>query len=458
MYKIYKKNNYIVIDDDISAPEWYLSKDILVQEIVENVSYEIFGILPKLGNFTNQLLHKVSIPNILKESGTPYSESEWIDFYTNMNTSNYISDKGSVSISNNTSTLLTAGATFTGIGEDVSMYPSVVIACKTDQNGTLYVDFSPDNTNWDNSLSFTVTAGINEVHRITVTRKYFRVRFTNTSASNQTYLRLQSLFGNQSYLTSALNSSVQQDSDAITVRSIDSHLEIAAGKFTGYLPVNKFGTNGDIDVGTEDIWGVGGTWIPPTSAGTVALVSTSASDTSAGVGARTVIVNGLNASYEDTTETVILKGTTSVNTVNSYIIIHSILVETAGSGGTAVGDITAKSNGGGTPILGGILIGTNHSQIAIYQIPSGYTGYMSNYEGGMQGGGTLDLKLFIKPFGGVYNLKGTLALNLTGSSYSKKEFYTPLKITEKSIIKLTGVASANNTEVHASFDLILIKN
>ena len=86
MYKIYKKNNYIVIDDDISAPEWYLSKDILVQEIVENVSYEIFGILPKLGNFTNQLLHKVSIPDILKESGTPYSESEWIDFYTNMNT------------------------------------------------------------------------------------------------------------------------------------------------------------------------------------------------------------------------------------------------------------------------------------------------------------------------------------------------------------------------------------
>ena len=115
MYKIYKKNNYIVIDDDMSAPEWYLSKDILVQEIVENVSYEIFGILPKLGNFTNQLLHKVSIPDILKEDGSPYLLKEWVDFYTS-NTPNYISDKGSVSISNNTSTLLTAGATFTGIG------------------------------------------------------------------------------------------------------------------------------------------------------------------------------------------------------------------------------------------------------------------------------------------------------------------------------------------------------
>ena len=102
MYKIYKKNNYIVIDDDISAPEWYLSKDILVQEIVENVSYEIFGILPKLGNFTNQLLHKVSIPNILKENGSPYTATEWIDFYTansgilssNINTNSFGYDAG----------------------------------------------------------------------------------------------------------------------------------------------------------------------------------------------------------------------------------------------------------------------------------------------------------------------------------------------------------------------------
>lgn len=457
MYKIYRRNNYLIIDDGVSIPKGYLSKDILVQEIVENVSYEIFGILPKLGNFTNQLLHKVSIPNILKESGTPYSESEWIDFYTNMNTDT-ISNKGVLSTSNNTDVLLNAGVTFTGTGEDVSAFSSVVCSVKTDQDGMLYFDFSPDNVNWDSSLSFSATAGISEAHRLSITRKYFRVRFTNTSASNQTYLRLQSLFGNQSYLTSALNSSVQQDSDAITVRSIDSHLEIAAGKFTGYLPVNKFGTNGDIDVGTEDIWEVGGTWTPPTSAGTVALVSTSASDTSAGVGARTITVNGLNGSYEDTTETVILNGTTPVNTVNSYMIIHRILVATAGSSSTAVGDITATSNGGGTPILARILIGTNQSQIAIYQIPSGCTGYMSNYEGGMQGGGTLDLKCFIKPFGGVYNLKGTLALNLTGSSYSKKEFYTPLKITEKSIIKMTGVANMNNTEVHASFDLILIKN
>lgn len=35
------------------------------------------GVLPKLGNTSNQLLHSVSIPNILKEDNSPYTASEW---------------------------------------------------------------------------------------------------------------------------------------------------------------------------------------------------------------------------------------------------------------------------------------------------------------------------------------------------------------------------------------------
>ena len=82
MYKIYRKNNYLIIDNGIDNPEGYLAKDILVQEIVVNTIYEMYGVLPKLGNTSNQLLHSVSIPNILKEDNSPYTASEWMDFYT----------------------------------------------------------------------------------------------------------------------------------------------------------------------------------------------------------------------------------------------------------------------------------------------------------------------------------------------------------------------------------------
>jgi hypothetical protein len=92
---------------------------------------------------------------------------------------------------------------------------------KTDQAGTLYMEFSPDGVNADSSLSFSVAAATNEIHRLTVTRLYYRTRFTNTSGSAQTYFRLQTLFGsNQPPLTAPLNGSISSDSDSMTTRSI----------------------------------------------------------------------------------------------------------------------------------------------------------------------------------------------------------------------------------------------
>ena len=82
MYKIYRRNNYLIIDDGVSIPKGYLAKDILIQEIISDSVYEIFGIIPRFGNFTNQLLHNVIIPDILKEDGSPYTPTEWVDFYT----------------------------------------------------------------------------------------------------------------------------------------------------------------------------------------------------------------------------------------------------------------------------------------------------------------------------------------------------------------------------------------
>lgn len=131
-----------------------------------------------------------------------------------------VGTSGIVDSFNSSGITLAAGATYTGGAVDVSAYPSVVVALKTDQDGALYIEFSPDGTNWDSSLMFNVAANVNEVHRISVTRRFFRVRFTNTSASNQTFFRLQSSLGSQTALTSALNSTVQSDADSIITRSV----------------------------------------------------------------------------------------------------------------------------------------------------------------------------------------------------------------------------------------------
>ncbi len=357
------------------------------------------------------------------------------------------------------STALNAGQTYTSDAVDASAFDSLIVVVKTDQAGSLYVDFSVDGTNWDSTLTYSVAASTNEIHRLVISRKYVRVRFMNTSASNQTYFRLQLSMGSKGILNSPLNSTIQGDADALIVRPSFTQLDLTRGLISGSSTVNKFGQNPDIDAGqTEDIWGVGGTFTPPTSAGTVSFVSSSANDASAGTGARTLTVFGLDGNYDAASETITLNGTTPVATANSYFIIHRALVETGGSGGTNAGAITGTSNGGGAPTMITVLAGKGQSQFGIYQVPAGYTAYIDIWDGGISGGTTGTVELFIKPFGGVFNLKGSLQLNAAGTSNTGRALFFPIQVTEKSVIKLVGTAVSNNTVVYGNFDLVLIQN
>ncbi len=243
--------------------------------------------------------------------------------------------------------------------------------------------------------------------------------------------------------------------------TVDFQLAMAKGEIAGNISVNVFGLNPDVDGAEEDIWAQGGTWVQPTAARIHALTSSSVNDTSAGTGARTISINGLNGSYADVTETLTLNGTSAVNTVNSFIIIHNMTVLTAGSGGTNAGNIIATAATDSTVSIG-ILATRGKSQFCIYQVPAGFTGYLFGFSGGFQVGAgsnvTCNIELFIKPFGGVYNLTSTLALQNGATSYEVRDYLIPIQVTEKSIIKLTGVVSANNCVVHGSFDLILTVN
>lgn len=361
-----------------------------------------------------------------------------------------------VSTINSTVAALTAGASFTGIAEDIYLYNSAIISLLTDKDGTLYVDFSTDGTNWDSTLTFTVIGGTNKVHRLTVTRRYIRVRYTN-GAVNQTYMRLQTMYGGQTTLSSPLNIPIQSDADATVSRPLEPFLQLSADKFTGYSTYNKFGRNTDIDIGTEDLWIVGGTWVAPTTNRIHDIVSSDVNDTAAGTGARTVYIEGLNSSYNITTETITLNGAVNVPTVNSYVIIHRMYVLTSGSGGTNAGNITATAQTDAT-ITCRIATGKAQTQLAIFQVPANKTAYLLNYYGSITTGTALDLELYIKPFGGTYNLKNTLGLNVASTSSDEHRFLVPMKITEKSIIKLSGTATANNTTVTGGFDFILIDN
>lgn len=138
----------------------------------------------------------------------------------------------------------------------------MTVAYVADTDMTVQVQFSPDGTNIDSTLTYTYTAGvIDPPHRLIVAREFFRVIATNSSGGNQSYLRLQTSAGDFGELTSPLNATVAKGADSIIVRAITLEDEISLGKYADYSITQKFGVNTDISSsGNEDVWNSGGVY------------------------------------------------------------------------------------------------------------------------------------------------------------------------------------------------------
>jgi hypothetical protein len=145
----------------------------------------------------------------------------------------------------------------------------------------------------------------------------------------------------------------------------------------------------------------------PASAAQRSLSSSSASDTAAGVGARTVKITYYDgAGAGPLTETVTLNGVGAVNTVAIDIrFIEKMEVVTSGSTGTNVGTITlfGSTGGGGGTVgtigIGSVLVAVGDGQTlwAHHYVTTGYTAQLSVLVVGIESGGSgTNGKFFIK--------------------------------------------------------------
>lgn len=240
----------------------------------------------------------------------------------------------------------------------------------------------------------------------------------------------------------------------------DYNLQVSRGLVTGQIGIFQFGRNIDVDA-AEDIWSGGGDFVPPTTARLHNIASSDANDASAGTGARTVMVYGLSSTYVLQSETVTMNGTSNVPTVSTYTFIYKMQVLTAGSGGGNAGNITATAQTD-TTVSAYMPIGYNQSTMAIYMVPAGYTAYINSFKAGLSnttGSQSADIGLYVKPFGGVYNLKALHSLVNSGTSVEENIFRYPLSVTEKSIIKVRCTAvQSTNTDIQGEIDFILVAN
>ena len=247
----------------------------------------------------------------------------------------------------------------------------------------------------------------------------------------------------------------------------DFYLEVAKGNVNKHSAVNKFGRNTEIDTTTlpEDIWDAGGEWVAPTIARIHDIASTSTNDSSLDKGMRTVNIQGLDANFDLQSETVVLNGTTNVPTVNSYTRIFRMYGETFGSDSTNLGDITATAQTDAT-VTAQITTGKGQTLMAIYTIPNGKTGYVTqgfcsmNRAGATSGamiGLAFEFRADADQSDSGWRVAWEGALSVEGSSFINLSYMPIPPFPAKTDLRVrVHYASDNDSDVAAGFDIILV--
>jgi len=121
----------------------------------------------------------------------------------------------------------------------------------------------------------------------------------------------------------------------------DFLVEVARGKVPGVNSLRIHSSNPRVgNSAFEDVWDKGGNFVYATAAETLELLSSDASDTLLGTGARTVVIRGLDSGFVEQCEIVSLNGTTPVTLTKTYLRTRILIVATVGSIGSNVGTIT----------------------------------------------------------------------------------------------------------------------
>ena len=245
-------------------------------------------------------------------------------------------------------------------------------------------------------------------------------------------------------------------------------LQIARGQVGWHFPLFKFGNNTEVSDSLETVWSEGGLYSYLTSATVLKVSSSSTDDTSAGTGARTVQLYGLDGDYNEITEIVTLNGQTAVNTTQSFLRINRMIVRSAGSGGANAGVIYAGTGTVTTGVPANVyasingVTGSNQSLMALWTVPAGHTGYMLQYD--VSNGTTSNtpavckLILAVRPFGEVFQSKDVKSL--TTGMHIEESFTIPQKFTEKSDIEVRAVSSSASVtfDISAAFEIVYIRN
>ena len=227
-------------------------------------------------------------------------------------------------------------------------------------------------------------------------------------------------------------------------------LQVARGQISWHDKVHKFGFNPLINDAEETIWDVGGIYSYPSTAVKMTATSTD------GANDEDVQVNiqGLDADYNEISETVTLNASGTEETNSFFLRVFRASIQ-----GSQEPSGTINITNTGTTYAR-VTLGDNQTLMCVWTVPAGYTAYLlqkdvtclteANNKFGT-------IRLVSKELGGVFKTKDKFAVQ---NDHTEIAYSIPLSIPEKTDIEVRAIGSSSNSELHvsASLDIIYIKN
>jgi hypothetical protein len=256
----------------------------------------------------------------------------------------------------------------------------------------------------------------------------------------------------------------------LLTRDNGSGLSIAEGKLSGYSFVHKFGAAPDFDTGDGEITVWDGAednvaWenmVYDYSATADIAYATSASTADT----VSIEVQGLDGNYTPLTQTVTLTGQTSVTFATNYIRVFRIKNVDSTNLDGHVFVSSGIGGAGGVPTAATIRAivhpENNQTEMAVYTVPAGKTGYLRRIYASTTGGiraSNYIIRLKARPFGQVFQLK--FKASISDDAPLDHVYEEPEKFTEKTDIEVTAETTETNitaSAVIAGFDIVLVDN
>lgn len=251
------------------------------------------------------------------------------------------------------------------------------------------------------------------------------------------------------------------------IDDLSGGIQIAMGRNPLVSYYSAYGYNPDVDATSapEDIWNGGGLYTGfPDEIETLDVFSSSANDTSAGTGARTVRLYGRGATGLTQVEDVILNGTSHVTTSRSWTRMFLARVITAGSGATNAGQITVQHTTTTANVFAVMPVGTSRTNISAFTVPLDRRSPFNKYRASMSNTGNptatarCRVSVMTREYGSsVWEQRRSIWIqNTAGSVEVRLDAAFMLPPGTDIIMRVESGASADNLSVTGSFEVFTV--